>query len=115
MRYCLSMTLSDVPASRVEHSAFWFLLMRPFLYPSETGAELLYETMLPYLASAPVLCAIEDFGLEFRERPRGSDTSYGMLVFEAIHNAFRLAGEDAGAAVARRTHPSHRRRKSSRG
>jgi hypothetical protein len=51
-----SFVLSEIPAAHIEDSAVWFLLMRPAVFATAgAGPALLYERILPFLNSRPLL------------------------------------------------------------
>ena len=53
--------LRDIPCGRVYDSAFWLMLMRMTAFPRSTnGATLLYERLLPFLNTRPILANVVD-------------------------------------------------------
>lgn len=56
MRVVASLQLMDVPAYRVRDSSFWTLAYRQLVYArADNGPKQLYERLLPYLNSRPLL------------------------------------------------------------
>ena len=51
----LHLILGNVPAARVQGSAFWYLLYRQMVYPSQVnGPGVLYGVVLPFANSRPL-------------------------------------------------------------
>ena len=60
--------LRDIPCGRIYDSAFWLMLMRMTAFPRATnGATLLYERLLPFLNTRPILANVVD-GAALRRR-----------------------------------------------
>ena len=56
MRSVASLMLGDVPGHRLRDSSFWTLAYRPLVHARpENGPKHLYERLLPYLNSRPLL------------------------------------------------------------
>lgn len=56
MRSVASLLLADVPGHRVRDSSFWTLAYRQLVHPRpDNGPQHLYERLLPYLNSRPLL------------------------------------------------------------
>lgn len=56
MRVVASLQLMDVPAYRIRDSSFWTLAYRQLVYARpDNGPQELYERLLPYLNSRPLL------------------------------------------------------------
>ena len=66
----LSMTIWDIPASRLMDSSFWAILFRMQVYPSrKNNAAFLYTKLLPALNSRPLLSNLDQGPSEYLEVP----------------------------------------------
>ena len=53
-QYNVCIELGDVVADRLEDGAFWWIFLKPYVFPAEeNGPKLLYETVLPFLNNKP--------------------------------------------------------------
>ena len=91
----------SIPNNRIENTAFWFLLFKSTIQPSpKFGSKFLYEKVIPFLTSMPVLTSLKmslDAGNtvnDFRHVPQGRDHSFITCAVEALRYVGRAAGLD---------------------
>ena len=91
----------SISNDRIENTAFWFLLFKSTIQPSpKFGSKFLYEKVIPFLTSMPVLTSLKmslDAGNtvnDFRHVPQGRDHSFVTCAVEALRYVGRAAGLD---------------------
>ncbi|KAK3264394.1 hypothetical protein CYMTET_26864, partial [Cymbomonas tetramitiformis] len=99
IKYSACAALEGIPAWKVEDSAFWWIFMKPLLFPNDqNGPRQLYEKVLPFLNSRAVrsnpVCEAE-----WRPRSRGGDPSHGQCVLAGLRFMLRAQGLDAPAVA----------------
>ncbi|CAM9378337.1 unnamed protein product [Chrysoparadoxa australica] len=98
-----ALTLTGIAATKLCDSSWWFLALRPLIYPSDSsGPELLYERLLPYLNTRPLysnvaaaeahIAGSEESPVEFVPLPLGGSPSGGRTVYDALLHLLRLFG-----------------------
>ncbi len=101
-----AIVFSGIPTWKLNNSSFWFMALRQLVFPapsdsenkSETGAQLVYERLLPYLTTRPlysnaVASETEGYRLNFEIPPLGGNPSKALTVLGAVEQALCLMGE----------------------
>ncbi|GBE62026.1 EF hand family protein [Babesia ovata] len=91
--------LKDVDPERLLHSAFWFALFRLMYAPSSHNYEYLYEVLLPYLNSKPLML---NWKLETQSQVRSDSSeekerSSGSSAKKVLIEAFTKLSKDHGS------------------
>ena len=101
----MAFQMQRVANERIENTAFWFLLFKSTVQPGpKFGAQFLYEKVLPYLASMPVLASFQqsleagDSVNDFGQVPQGKDRSFVNCALESLRFVGRAAGLDVTQA-----------------
>jgi hypothetical protein len=99
VKKCLGIPVRDIPLYKLKDSTFWFLLYRPLHICNEYNSpDMVYERLLPYLNSRPLMANITDdasgvdYCGDFRTVPRAGDASGGKCIMEAVRTALRMSG-----------------------
>ncbi|CAM9908158.1 unnamed protein product, partial [Hapterophycus canaliculatus] len=96
MKSVASLLLKDVPGHRVRDSSFWTLAYRQLVHARpENGPQHLYERLLPYLNTRPLLSNVpaalsKDAVIAFRTPPRGGNPSKARIIWEATRHCLQL-------------------------
>ena len=84
----LPMRLRSIPIGHATDQTFWFLVFRPLVWPDAAhGPRQLYEQLLPFLTSAPLLASCDDSSSwsDPPSTPRETSIAGGGLVMQAQH------------------------------
>ncbi len=101
-----AIVFSGIPTWKLSNASFWFMALRRLIFPAssdsqkkkETGAQLMYERLLPYLNTRPlysnaVASEAEGKRLNFQTQPLGGNPSKALSVLGAVEQALCLLGE----------------------
>ncbi len=101
-----AIVLFGIPTWKLNNSSFWFMALRRLVFPAssdsekkfESGAQLMYERLLPYLNTRPlysnsVASETEGRRLNFQTPPLGGNPSKALSVLGAVEQALCLMGE----------------------
>ena len=66
----LPMRLRSISIERATDPTFWFLILRPLVWPdADHGPRQLYEQLLPFLTTAPLLASCDDTSSSWNDPP----------------------------------------------
>lgn len=93
--------LPSVSEERASSAAFWFLLLRPLIWPCGAAASrtAVYEQLLPFLTLAPLVSRVGPEEAAWVPPPSAATAAgCGGLAMQALHALLRAGGLDGGAA-----------------
>eukprot|EP01087_Luapelamoeba_hula_P004848 TRINITY_DN1482_c0_g1_i1.p1 TRINITY_DN1482_c0_g1~~TRINITY_DN1482_c0_g1_i1.p1 ORF type:complete len:4317 (-),score=602.49 TRINITY_DN1482_c0_g1_i1:51-13001(-) len=94
--YKTCMALDNVSPHRVYDDAFWAMLFKLIVYPSDFNTpDKIYDLLLPFLVEKPLEAALvetqDDLAVDWRS-PQRASTAYYRAVLESFHYLMRQKG-----------------------
>jgi hypothetical protein len=95
----IAFEICNIPNDKIVNTAFWFIFSRTAIAPlPKYGCKFFYEKVLPFLASMPILSALnvqnsQNVGTnDFRNVPCGGDHSFIHCALETLRYIGRFTG-----------------------